>query len=410
MENNQIINNIDDHQELERLYRENPKSFENLFYDAYKHYPESNTLSVWSARLSFKVNDKPVGISFLFVVVLALVGGFLIKIPEFINVEGSWFYPRFVPYILLGILMAYFVNLNGFRKIPRLAIGGYLFAGFYLILIPDYNDSPSQVMALLHLPFFLLSLLGLVHMKDWKEHESRINFIKYLGEMLPLSALILLGGVVFTLLTLGLLETLSADNDWVFQYVVVIGALSSPLVATYLFDQIMESRSQISHILANTFAPFFLLLMIGYVIGALLSGSNPYLDRDFLITFNGLILVILAITVYSIIGKHEESNSNWSDWLNAVLLGVTIIVDLIALSAIIFRWVEFGFTVNRLVVAGSNLMVLAHLLLLFKSYFKFLKYSDEKKVLFRSITKYLPAYTMWSVFIAFVLPVLVGFN
>jgi len=41
------------------------------------------------------------------------------------------------------------------------------------------------------------------------------------------------------------------------------------------------------------------------------------------------------------------------------LLAVSLVIDLIALSAILFRLTSYGLTPNRLVVLGANLIIIA---------------------------------------------------
>ena len=47
---------------------------------------------------------------------------------------------------------------------------------------------------------------------------------------------------------------------------------------------------------------------------------------------------------------------------------MTLAIDLIALSAILFRLTSFGMTPNRIAVLGANLIVLFHLVLILIKY------------------------------------------
>jgi hypothetical protein len=81
---------------------------------------------------------------------------------------------------------------------------------------------------------------------------------------------------------------------------------------------------------------------------------EPFIDRDFLITFNGLLLLVLGISVFSIVERPEESHGQPIDNVNFALVVVTLAIDAIALSAILFRIASFGFTPNRVIVLGAN--------------------------------------------------------
>jgi len=83
-------------------------------------------------------------------------------------------------------------------------------------------------------------------------------------------------------------------------------------------------------------------------------------------------------------------------------------VNLIALSAIIYRLGEFGFTPNRAAVLGSNLLIFGHLTLIMLDLFKVVWKGKEIKTVELTIAKYLPLYAGWTVFVTFVMPFLFG--
>ena len=91
---------------------------------------------------------------------------------------------------------------------------------------------------------------------------------------------------------------------------VILGLVSAPIVATYLYDIVLRQKSNISNIIANTFSPLFLITVICYLIAMFYAKKSPYSDRDFLITFNGLLIAVWAITVFSIsgIGNFKKIN------------------------------------------------------------------------------------------------------
>ena len=93
----------------------------------------------------------------------------------------------------------------------------------------------------------------------------------------------------------------------------------------------------------------------------------------FCITFNGLLLVVLGMTVLSIAERGGQTEVAWIDYVNVALLVVTLVIDLIALSAILFRLTSYGFTPNRVVVLGANLVVMTHLAWTCRAYIGFVR-------------------------------------
>jgi hypothetical protein len=118
----------------------------------------------------------------------------------------------------------------------------------------------------------------------------------------------------------------------------------------------------------------------------------------------------LALTVFSISGKKRSEEVQVADYINVLLVSATLVVNVIALSAIIFRWAEYGMTVNRIVVTGANLLIFLHLILLLKQYVVCLSKNEGFARLESTVGSYLPVYTCWSLIVAVVLPLVFQFD
>jgi hypothetical protein len=237
-----------------------------------------------------------------------------------------------------------------------------------------------------------------------------MSYIRYLGELLIFSSLVMLGGGVLTALTLGLFGLIGNRlEEWFFEHVVLWGAMSAPLVATWVWDQVMLRQSRLASIIANVFSPLFLLMTTLYLLVLLGEDRSPSQDRDFLIVFNALLLVVWGITVFSIIGRSGKS-STLMDLTNLCLLCVTLIIDGIALAAIVWRLAEYGVSPNRVAVTGANAIIFVHLLLIGWEYQRNYRGLADQLVLQNTIARYLPVYTAWSGIVVLVLPVLFGFR
>ncbi|MFT7562337.1 MAG: hypothetical protein ACI93R_004272 [Flavobacteriales bacterium] len=413
MSKNVLLENLNQPEILEQVYRDSPQEFELQFKDAIEKNNDSETLRVWSARLSYSPPTPSQKISISLLVFFCFIAGVVSKIPSYFPIDSDWFYPRFIPLIMISAVMAYFIKTTpSSRKGHKVIIAGVITCIVYLAVLPDSKGSASITMALIHLPMFSLSLLAYSFMSgEWKGVESRLNFIRYLGEMGIYSALILLGGMILTGVTLGLFSLIGLSiEQWYMEYVVVWGLISSPLVATYLFDSIQKRESKFAAILSNVFSPLFLITVLAYLVATLYQGKSPFTDRDFLVTFNGLLIVILALTIFSISGKKRASGITASDYISVSLFSATLIINVIALTAILFRWVEYGVTVNRVVVTGANILIFVHLILLFRQYVGHIKHGESLASLEITITKYLPIYTLWSLMVSFILPLFFWFK
>jgi hypothetical protein len=419
MNNNEIIKYLDKPVELERLYRSNPKPFHSWLSEAMVEYPESEVLKVWNARLTYSTptqNPAANNAGLLFVIIISLLSVFLVKLPVFFSIPSDWFYPRFLPLIVFGSLIAYFLSgTTTSIDQKQFIIGCVVICVITMMLMPNQQNSASIIMSQLHMPMVLASLLALSYMaNEWKSPFALLRYIRYIGEIIIYTTLILLGGIVLTLLTFGLFRLIGISiEEWYMKYVVIWGLVASPLVATYLYDAVLSRESRLATLIANVFAPLFLMTVVVYLLAMPFVQKNPYSDRDFLITFNGLLIIVWGITVFSISGRSLSSASKIKDAVNISLVSITLIINTIALSAILFRLAEYGVTPNRVAVVGANLLIFVHLVFILVEYIKQLKTmanSDNSEKLIRAVANYLPVYTAWSVFIVVVLPILFNFK
>ncbi len=413
MRMNLLLENIDNPELLEQLYQESPSEFETHLKNSLENNTESETLKVWGARLSYRppISQRKISLSLL--VVLCLVTGIAAKIPAFSFIDGNWYYPRFIPLLVICAPIIYFIKtIQPFGAIQKAISIGVLTYIAYLIVLPAKTDSASITMALIHIPLFSLSLLAMSFMSNnWKTTESRLGFIRYLGEMGIFTVLILLGGIVLAGLTVSLFSAIGFSIEkWYMNYVGVLGVVSSPIVATYIYDSVQDRESRFAPMLSNVFSPLFLITVVAYLGATIYQGRSPFTDREFLITFNGLLLVVLAVTIFSVSGKVKTLQITALDYINISLVGMTLLLNMVALCAIVFRWLEYGVTVNRIVVTGANILIFGNLVLLLKQYIHHVKSGCGYEKLQETIAKYLPVYTAWSLFVAILLPVIFWFK
>jgi len=89
---------------------------------------------------------------------------------------------------------------------------------------------------------------------------------------------------------------------------------------------------------------------------------------------------------------------------------VTLVIDAIALTAIVYRLLQFGITPNRIAVTGANLLIFVHLLWIFYEYVKAFQSKSSTEMIKTTIGRYLPVYSVWSIFVLTGLPLLFGFS
>ena len=214
-------------------------------------------------------------------------------------------------------------------------------------------------------------------------------------------------GMVLAALTMQLFSFLGLDiEDFYFSNIVIVGAAALAIVAAYLVSMNLKLAKNLTPYIAKIFSPLVLITLLVYLAAVIWLGKNPFLDRNFLIVFNGILLGVLAVTLFSITERDSEEKKNFSDYIHVALIVLALIIDTVALSAIVFRLSSFGMTPNRFAVLGVNLLIWANLIWIMFSYLRFLQSKSGLSTIQDAVTKYLPVYGLWAAFVTFTFPIL----
>ncbi|TVY06839.1 DUF4153 domain-containing protein [Paenibacillus cremeus] len=413
MEMISLINeNRDNPHELERIYRKEPEAFKASLPNAREQHPDSQVLAVWYERLHFKetVHQEKASLlskDFLSMGVLAILAGIVTRVMLHF-VEKQFIAPMNLAFGILPLMAAYFVYKNPPKKGVLYILGAlFLVSGVYLNLLPlEHTD--SIILAYMHLPIFLWTLAGLAFTgNDYRKGSTRLAYLKFNGEFGILYAIMAISGMLLTALTMQLFRFVGLDiAEFYMKNVVAFGAAALSIVAVYLVSRNLKLAKNIAPYIAKIFSPLVLVTLLAYLITVMWVGKNPFLDRDFLLAFNGILLSVLAVTIFSITESGADENKSLSDYINVALIVLALLIDSVALSAIVFRLSSYGITPNRLAVLGINLLIWAHLLWIMISYGRFLRNQTGPSAVQAAITKYLPVYGIWAAMVTFVFPLL----
>jgi hypothetical protein len=97
-------------------------------------------------------------------------------------------------------------------------------------------------------------------------------------------------------------------------------------------------------------------------VGTLLwTGRGVDIERDVLIAFDLLLVVVLGLLLYSVSARDPRSPPGAFDVVQVVLVVSALLVDAVALWAIASRITEFGFSPNRVAALGVNVILLVNL-------------------------------------------------
>jgi hypothetical protein len=280
----------------------------------------------------------------------------------------------------------------------------------YINLLPSDKNSASVNLVYIHMPLLMWCTYGLVFIDfSLKNRARRIEFIKHNGDLAIMGAIILGAGGVLTGITIGLFNAIDINIEkFYMDNIAIIGFVSAPVLTAYIIRNYTIMTNKIAHVIASIFSPLVLLTLIVYLSAILISGKNPYNDRNFLVIFNIMLLGVMAIIVFSI----SESSLNKKQKFNEIILFIisiiTTFIDLIALSAIFYRLLEFGVTPNRLAVFGSNILILINLILIMIDLYKTIFKERTIVEVELTISKYLPVYIIYTLIVIFGFPLIFG--
>ena len=402
---------------MESLYRSDRQAFRLAFFDVYTEIADRPQAAFWNERLRYKSTSVVFGrkADLLFIAATALVTAFLVKLPALFGVDGDRYYPRNISFILFTALLVYFARKRQLSIKTCTAISAVLLAGaLFINWLPANEDSSTFILSCLHLPLFFWALLGFVYTgaRSLSHWEKRPDFLRYNGDLIVMTSLLSSAVMALSGITMGLFSLIGLQiEEFYLEWVLLIELSACPLVATYILDINPNLVNKVSPIIARIFSPLVLVTLVGYLIGIAWASKDPFNDREFLLLFNILLIGVLAIVFFSLVELPRAAAGKGALLITLLLSVVTIIVNSIALLAILYRISSWGFTPNRVAVLGANILFFVHLILIALQLFKQYR---KKEVEFWAIEKviavFLPFYAGWALFVAMVVPFIFRFS
>lgn len=412
-----IKEHINNPEKLEQLYQDDRKVFESAFEEVYSDIEKSELSKFWKIRLDYnKLPEKikKASLPDIFTLIsVCLLTGFLIKIPDIFNIKMiEVFYLKNAGIIVFSGLTIYVVWTNKIFDLKKLTfiMFAFLILILYVNILPSVKDRDSINLVYIHLPLLLWSIFGLIFIDfNLKDKLRRIEYIRYNGDLAILIAIMVIAGGILTGITIGLFHAIGINiENFYMKNVVIVGAVSVPIVATYITKNYTVLTNKLAPVIANIFSPLVLLTAIIFLLALTITGKELNSDRNFLLIFNIMLLGVMAVIVFSISETSTIRKQKFNEVILFILSIITVIIDLIALSAILYRLGNFGITPNRIAVLASNILILANLVLLVIDLYKV----NFKKALITevelTIAKYLPVYLIWILFVVFGFPLIFG--
>jgi hypothetical protein len=352
-------------------------------------------------------------------VALAVAAAVAIKTPALFGVrmqvdqELPAFYIRNFSLFVLPFLAAFFALKRSLGPAGRLWLAApFAVAAVVINLVPFASGGSTEILAALHLPIALWLAVGYAYAaRRWRDHDQRMNYVRFSGEWFIYYALIALGGGVLMGLTAFVFSSIGLKPEWlVFTWILPCGAVGAVVIAAWLVEAKQSVIENMAPVLTLIFTPLFTLLLLAFLATMAWTGSGIAVGREVLIGFDLLLVLVVGLVLYAISAREPQKPPGLFDALQLLLVVCALLVDAIALWAIAARISEFGFSANKVAALGENLILLVTLGWSAVLYGRFLAGRVGFTALERWQTAYLPVYALWASVVVVVFPPLFGFR
>lgn len=345
----------------------------------------------------------------------AVAAALAVKAPALFGLdldEDGGFYARNLSLFVLPWLTAYFgwKRRLDTRTLLWLA-AAFVAAAVVANVYPFEPGGSTEALTALHLPIALWLVVGVAYAGDrWRQVEGRMDYIRFSGELFIYYVLIALGGGVLTAFVAGMFETIGINAEsFIESWLLPCGAAGAVVVAAWLVEAKQSVIENMAPVLTRLFTPLFTAVLVTFLGALLWTGFGVDTERDLLITFNLLLLVVLGLLLYSVSARDPQSPPGAFDVMQVVLVVGALLADAVALWAIGARITEFGFSPNRVAALGVNVILLVNLAWSAALYVRFLRGRGSSAGLERWQTNYLPVYAMWAAIVVIVFPPAFGY-
>ncbi|HTJ39878.1 MAG TPA: permease prefix domain 1-containing protein [Dactylosporangium sp.] len=342
-----------------------------------------------------------------------------IKVPELFgrqwggNDADSVFYALNISLFALPWLAGF---LAWRRRASRVVIGvlaalfalGAVAANVY----PLADSSQSVVISGLHLPIALWLVTGLAYVADdWRSSRRQMDFIRFTGEWFVYMSLIGSGGGVLIGLVFGTFNAIGLDpGEFVGKWLLPCGLVAAVVVAGWLVEVKQGVVENIAPVLTRLFTPLFTAALLALLVAIVVTSHGIDVDRDALILFDVLLVVVLGLLLYSWSARDPLAPPGLFDRLQLALVISALAIDVLVLLAITGRITEYGTTPNKAAALGENVVLLANLAWSALLLTRFLRRHVPFAAIERWQTSYLAVYAVWAWLVVLIFPPVFNFR
>jgi hypothetical protein len=301
------------------------------------------------------------------------------------------------------------------RQAPRALIA--IIAALFVLgavaanVYPLDDDSQSLVITTIHLPIALWLVVGLAYVADdWRSTRRHMDFIRFTGEVFVYFVLIALGGGVLMAFMFGTFEAIGVKPEtFISEWLMPCGAMATVVVAGWLVEAKQGVVENIAPVLTRLFTPLFTAVLLAFLIAVGVTASRIDVEREALILFDLLLVVVLGLLLYSQSARDPDAAPGGFDKLQLALVLSALAIDFLVLIEITGRVSEYGTTPNKAAALGENVILLVNLAGSALLLLRFIRGHGRFAALERWQTRHLPVYAAWAWFVVLAFPPLFSF-
>ena len=351
-------------------------------------------------------------------IALAVAAGAAVKLPQLFGLSmddkaAESFYFRNLSFFVLPFLTAFFVWKRGVDTATRLGLSAFFVVGALAMNVLPFTPAGDTVqLAALHLPMALWLTVGVAYAGGaWRSHDQRMNYVRFTGEWFIYFVLIALGGGVLMGTTMFIFQAIGLNPEHFMQtWIIPCGAAGAVVIAGMLVEAKQSVIENMAPVLTYIFTPLFTLLLLLFLGASLFTASGIEMKRETLIGFDLLLVLVVGLLLYAISARDPQKASGFFDVLQFALVVCALLVDAMALWAIVARISAFGFSPNKVAALGENIILVVNLGWSAVIYGRFLTKRAGFAALERWQTSYLPVYAAWAWIVVVVFPLVFGFK
>lgn len=343
---------------------------------------------------------------------LAIAAAIAMKLPELFGKKiaaDEHFYAHNVPFFVLPFLALFFAIKRSLTARAWFWLGVPFVAGVILTnVMPFVLKGNTEQLTIIHIPIALWFAIAIAYSGGkGRNLDLRMNYVRFSGEWFIYFALTAMGGGALGAFTAFVFKAIGLKADVAIEdWIMPCGAAGAVIIAAWLVEFKQSVIENMAPVLTMLFTPLFTLLLLVFIGTMIATGNAISVQREVLIGFDLLLVLVLCLLLYSISARDSNAAPGKFDRLRLLLVCAALVVDVLALWAIVARISEFGWSPNKTAALGVNILLLVNLGWSAVLYARIIARKAPFVTLERWQMSYLPAFAAWAWIVIAIFPVI----